>query len=335
VLTLGLGIRFGWFQFPAGVQEHLSILANPYVLGAAGLAYLAEFFADKIPWVDSTWDAFHTFIRPIGAAVLATAALGNVDPVLKMAVVILCGGVALSSHSSKAATRLAVNHSPEPFSNIAFSVAEEIFVPFGVWLSVKHPALVLALVLCFICVFVWISPKVFRMMRLQLVALGAWLVGSSARASSREKREFSTSRPEAGRCLSLIASSARAVPRDYARVLPTSISTSPGGISGVRCAAAKHVRGLRNSIGYLIFTDQELLFVARRFFKYRLHRLPLNEIQSAEIKRGLLMNRLVLNGDTAFFLFKDIDVREVSAPVSGRGETTAQIRSTRRPISPW
>src|SRR5215475_1679458 len=147
VLALGLGFRFGLLQPPAGFEQHMGTLTNPIVLTAAAVAYIAEFFADKVPWVDSLWDAFHTFVRPLGAVILAAAALGRFDPVLRLTLVILCGGVAFASHSSKAAARLVVNHSPEPFTNIGMSLAEDAFAPFGIWLSLSHPVAVLLLVL--------------------------------------------------------------------------------------------------------------------------------------------------------------------------------------------
>jgi len=174
ILTLGLAIRFGWFH-PGPIAEPLRILAEPPVLIAAGVACAIEFFADKVPWVDSIWDSFHAFIRPIGAVVVSAAVLGSVDPVLRVTLIILCGGVAFTSHSTKAATRLLVNHSPEPFSNIGISLAEDALVPFGVWLSLRHPQIVFGLVLVFLVVFIWVAPKVFRAVRLQFAGLCIWL----------------------------------------------------------------------------------------------------------------------------------------------------------------
>jgi hypothetical protein len=144
------------------------------VLGTAGVAFLAEFFADKIPWVDSVWDSIHTVVRPIGAAFLGLAAFSSVDPALKAAVAILCGGVALTSHSSKAATRMAVNQSPEPFSNVLMSLIGDLFVPFGVWFSFQYPVVVLALVLVFLAGFAWMAPKVYRLMKRQVTTLRSW-----------------------------------------------------------------------------------------------------------------------------------------------------------------
>lgn len=176
ILALGLAIRFHWIHLSAAA-EPLSILAHPAILIAAAVAYLAEFFADKVPWVDSAWDSIHTFIRPIGAAVIAAAALGDVNPVLKLTLIILCGGMALASHSSKAATRLAINHSPEPFTNIGMSLAEDMLAPVGIWLSLRHPVFVLCLVLSFLAAFAWVAPKIFRLIRGRLLALRGWARG--------------------------------------------------------------------------------------------------------------------------------------------------------------
>src|SRR6185436_12873444 len=170
VLTVGLGIRLGFIQLHPEMT-HLNVLTNPYVLIAAGLLYLIEFFADKIPWVDSVWDTFHTLIRPIGAAAIGGAAVGSVDPSTRAMIVLLCGGVALSGHSAKAGTRLAVNHSPEPFSNMALSMIEDLLSVVGAWLAVAHPIVMLVAVGVFLAVFVWLSPKIFRLMRVEFIAV--------------------------------------------------------------------------------------------------------------------------------------------------------------------
>jgi len=178
VLALGLAIRFNILH-PGADQESLRVLAHPLVLIAAGAACMVEFAADKIPWVDSIWDAFHTFIRPVGAALLAAAALGHADPALKVVLVILSGGMALASHSTKAATRVAINHSPEPFTNIGMSLAEDTFAPFGLWLTMSHPAVTLVLVAAFAGVFVWAAPKIVRAIRRRIAAVRAWFSGNS------------------------------------------------------------------------------------------------------------------------------------------------------------
>jgi hypothetical protein len=164
ILALGLAIRFGALHLPASMNG-LEVLAHPVVLIAAGVAYAIEFISDKIPWVDSLWDSIHTIIRPAGAAILAATAFAEVDPVMRVVLVILCGGVALSSHASKAATRLAVNQSPEPFSNIALSLVGDLVAPAALWMTAAHPLIMLTFVIAFLLVFVWLMRKIWGLLR--------------------------------------------------------------------------------------------------------------------------------------------------------------------------
>lgn len=173
VLGLGLAIRFHLLTLPDAAKG-LEVLAHPAVLIAAGIAFLIEFVSDKIPWVDSLWDSVHTIIRPVGAAVLAATAFATIDPVVRVVLMILCGGVALSSHASKAATRLAVNQSPEPFSNIALSLIGDVTVPFILWLTAAHPMVALTFVLTFLCVFAWLASRIWRSLRNGLQRLHRW-----------------------------------------------------------------------------------------------------------------------------------------------------------------
>ena len=137
----GLASRMGWLELPG----NLSVLAHPLVLGASGLMLAVEFFADKIPWVDSVWDAVHTFIRiPAGAALVAMA-FGDGPGAVTAAAAILGGAVTAGAHFSKAGARSALNLSPEPFSNWAASFTEDAAVPAGLWLAVFHPIVFLVL----------------------------------------------------------------------------------------------------------------------------------------------------------------------------------------------
>jgi hypothetical protein len=137
----GLAGRLGWIELPG----HLSVLSHPVVLGASGLMLAVEFFADKLPWLDSLWDAAHTFIRiPAGAALVAMAAGGD-SAAVTAAAVILGGTVAAGAHFAKAGARGAINLSPEPLSNWTASFAEDALVPAGLWLAVAQPAVFLAL----------------------------------------------------------------------------------------------------------------------------------------------------------------------------------------------
>jgi hypothetical protein len=315
VLALGLAIRFGWFH-PGPMAEPLRILAHPAVLIVAGLACAIEFFADKVPWVDSIWDSFHAFIRPIGAVVVAAAVLGSFDPVLRTTLIILCGGVAFASHSSKAATRLLVNHSPEPFSNIGISLAEDALVPFGVWLSLRHPQIVLGLVLAFLLVFIWLAPKVFRAVRLQFVGLTIWLgMGEHTHQAAPGAEALAGLKPEASGALHVVALHAAPIPAADAQKLQRTLSLEVP-VAGIRAAATGNIRGLNNSIGHLVIGPDELTFVARRGFRHRLHRIKFAEIDRAEWKRGLLMNRLVIHtpkGEQAFYAFKDVEIPRAGA----------------------
>ena len=164
VLALGLGIRYDWLTLPEQMQS-LEVLAHPAVLITAGIAYLMEFVSDKIPWVDSAWDAVHTVIRPLGAAALAFSAFATLDPVVRVTLVLACGGVALGSHTTKAATRLAVNTSPEPFSNIGLSLLGDITVPAMVWFTIEHPLIMLAIAGGMLVVFFWLLGRLLRMLR--------------------------------------------------------------------------------------------------------------------------------------------------------------------------
>lgn len=307
ILALGLAIRFHLLHLSAQTAS-LEILAHPAVLAAAGSACLAEFFVDKVPWMDSLWDSFHTFIRPVGAAILAAAALGHVDPVLRLTLIILCGGVAFASHSSKAATRLLVNHSPEPFTNIGLSLAGDALTPFGIWLSLRHPVVALSLVLLFLGIFAWVGGNVFRSVRLQIVALRARFTGKTATAASQSFVPAASS--PAAKALDAIARNAAPLPERLARFVARSLKVETHPV-GIRVGATNSIEGLRNSIGYLIVAGDDLAFVTRRRFRCRLHRIKLADVVTAEWKAGLFLNGLTLRtraGDRAFYVFKDVDI---------------------------
>jgi hypothetical protein len=326
-LALGLAIRFNWYHLAPG-QEHLRVLAEPLVLVVAGLAFAIEFVSDKIPWIDSLWDSFHTIIRPVGAALLAATALGSIDPAMKLVLVILCSGVAFTSHSSKAATRLAVNHSPEPFSNIGLSLLEDALAPFGAWLAMTHPAVAAVLVLIFLAGFAWVSPKVFRLIRLEFVALRMWITKpapSPVRGSMESVLPSAGIRPSVGQALEIIVDQASALPENYARTVASRKNIGQGiPIGGIPCAATEDIQGLRNSIGYLAPIGDELVFVTRRLFRFRFHDIALKEMIRAEWKRGLLVNRLLLEtpaGKHEFYVFKNVSISAARSGVAGSRDT--------------
>jgi hypothetical protein len=178
VLVVGLGVRYGFLQVPESLR-HLQVLGATPILILSGALYAIEFVADKIPWVDSVWDAVHTFIRPLGAAVLAATALGSVDPVVRVGAALLSGGIALTSHSAKAGTRLLVNHSPEPASNIALSLSEDATVAGGVWLAFTHPVTTLVVVIVLLAIIAWLLPKIVRLFRRNADRLRSVVSGGS------------------------------------------------------------------------------------------------------------------------------------------------------------
>ena len=138
VFATGLAMRFGWIDLPTNLAS-LDVLASPWVIGAAAAGGLAEFFADKIAWLDSMWDAVHTAVRPIGGALLAMAIVDASDPTWQVISLLLGGGAALASHSAKAGTRAVVNASPEPFSNIAVSTGEDVVSGGLLFLALSNP----------------------------------------------------------------------------------------------------------------------------------------------------------------------------------------------------
>jgi len=143
----------------------LQVLANPLVLGVAGIMYVLEFFADKIPGADTGWDTLHTFIRIPAGALLAMGAVGEVNDAVSITAALVGGGLAAGTHATKAGTRVIVNASPEPFTNWTLSVGEDIAVIAGIWAALYHPFIFLVLLAIFIVLMIWLLPKIWRGIR--------------------------------------------------------------------------------------------------------------------------------------------------------------------------
>ena len=169
VAAAGLFQRFGIVTLP----EPLQVLANPVVLGVALTLFLVEFIADKIPYVDSAWDALHTFIRPPAAALLSYSAFagGGVAEEWKLAAALLAGSVALTSHGAKASTRAAVNASPEPVSNWTLSLLEDGLAVFLAWMAAEHPLITAAIVAVLVVLAVFVIRKLYGYLRAGLSKL--------------------------------------------------------------------------------------------------------------------------------------------------------------------
>ncbi len=281
VLTIGLGTRFGLIELPDQLQG-LSILSDPLILIVAGILFLIEFFADKIPWIDSIWDAIHTFIRPVGAAVLGVVALGDIDPVYLGVASLVLGGVGLSSHSSKAGVRLVANQSPEPFSNIVLSLVEDGVVIGGAWLATAHPVLSFWIVLVFLAVTMFFFPKMLRLVRMELSALGA-IVKKALRFLRVLKND------------NLIG----ALPDKYERLVPSNFQRTESDIhlllftgKGVRIDKKKVGRNYR---GYLSVIDGNILILIDKRFKIREYHIVEDGFCGCEFKWGILLDSLNLH----------------------------------------
>jgi hypothetical protein len=161
IFLVGLAGELGWFELP----DHLRLLQHPLVLGASGFMTFVEFFADKLPWVDSVWDAVHSFIRIPAGAALAAAVFGDSGAAVALAAALLGGTLAAGVHFTKAGTRAAINTSPEPLSNWTASLTEDAMVPAGLWLAVAHPAVFFVLLAVFLVAAALLVRLIWRGLR--------------------------------------------------------------------------------------------------------------------------------------------------------------------------
>ena len=171
VFVLGLFQKLGWVErLPGGLET----LDNWWIIGVAGFLYLIEFAADKVPYVDSVWDVIHTFIRVPAGAILAYSAVAEFnDPSIQVIALLLGGGVALTSHSTKTTARAFANLSPEPVSNWILSIVEDIIAVGGAILAVFAPIVIGIVVIVFLLIFLWMLPRIWRTFRRIFAAVGA------------------------------------------------------------------------------------------------------------------------------------------------------------------
>lgn len=181
VFAVGLALRLDWWQLPPQLTN-LAIVSHSWVLAVSGLGFLCEFFADKIPWLDSIWDGIHTFIRPVGGALLAFSLISPADPKMQVIFFLLGGGMALLSHTTKTGARLIVNQSPEPVSNTLLSLAEDATVATGLYLTMTHPLLIAALALIATILCALIIRLTWKLLRKQYT----WLVGGAGPQPANE-----------------------------------------------------------------------------------------------------------------------------------------------------
>jgi hypothetical protein len=246
VFVTGLAINQHWIVLSPAYQS-LEVLGNPVIVTIAGVLYFLEFFADKIPWIDSAWDAVHTVIRPIGGALLAIQVLGHSSPALTVIIALLAGSTSLMTHTAKATSRLAANTSPEPFSNIALSLGEDVAVLGGLALIHYNPVWALAVFALAIAAFIYFAPKILRAMKAKI-----WLTFKKLNGPA-DSRAPST--------LSIVLPSRLAGAFARENVLGETIAWA------VPCLSARG-RGIpANLFGALVATNEEprkLVFVARK-----------------------------------------------------------------------
>jgi len=170
LFIVGAAGYLGWVELPAGLR----VLMHPFVLAASGFMCFVEFFADKIPGVDSLWDIVHTFIRIPAGAALAAGVFGDSSSAAMLAAAIVGGTLAAGSHLAKAGGRAVINTSPEPFSNWTASFSEDLAVGTLLWLAFAHPVAALAVLVVLVALTIWLIPKVWRMLRAIATRVAGW-----------------------------------------------------------------------------------------------------------------------------------------------------------------
>lgn len=259
ILIVGLSMRYG---LVSGVPDMFTVLASWPVILMAGLLYIVEFFADKLPLFDHVWDVIHTFVRPLGAAVIAFSAIAEIDPSLSIVAALVSGGVALVSHSGKAGGRVALNTmSPaENVSNIGISLAEDVLVGVLAVLALKFPVVatvVAAGILVLVVVFV---PPLVRWSWFNLVAVMAWVKGLVRPLEQSET-----------------------LPEDHAEL----VQAEP--LLVVRCRA-NHIKGASGRSGYLALTRSTLYFTYAGWFQIKAWQLDVHTVDDVSLQRRILMD---------------------------------------------
>jgi hypothetical protein len=284
VFVTGLAIRMEWLtNYPQGLE----VLADPVVLIIAGVFMVVEAIADKCPYVDNAWDAIHTVIRPAGGIMLALVAVGDVTPAAQVVAALIGGSVTFTSHSLKAGTRLLVNTSPEPFSNILLSTAEDGFVIVGTWFAIKHPIVTMVLVVVFLVAFWYSAPKFYRMAKAHMV--GIW-------------HRILARRREVGGAAELPDQLPSTAHETWLTVQREDESIT----WAVPCYSGRMTDIGRNVHGCLVATsDQRLFFMGRKSFRARVRQLNVGKSKVLQ-DPGAVFHRLtikMIDGETVALKF--------------------------------
>ena len=263
ILTLGVGMRWGWIT---GLPPELQVLQNPVVLIAAGVFYAAEFIADKVPFFTPIWDAVHTVIRPLGAAMLAFGAAGEMHPLAQMAAVLFAGSVALGTHSSKMGLRLLAHTVPEPVTHSAISVAEDIGVIGLLLLAYQYPHIALPVLLVLLGLMAWLTPLLLRILRFGVSSVIGGLSAFSGPATQTEVH-------------------------DWAR----------RGSAGGHMTQVFGRKGPFPKLCLAYLTEDGVTY--RRWLSPRFRKLP--GLDQAKLEKGLFADVLTVPGGPSFYLSKD------------------------------
>jgi uncharacterized protein DUF4126 len=303
VFATGLAIHFHWITLAPAYQS-LEVLGNPWIITVAGILYFLEFFADKIPWVDSIWDVVHTVIRPIGGAFLAIQVLGHPNPAFAVIVGLLAGGTSLASHTAKAATRLTANASPEPFSNIALSVGEDVAVVGGLALIYHNPIVALSVFAIAMAGFLYFAPKILRAMKAKI-----WLVWKKLNGPAD---------------YNLPAKLPIVLPGDLAEIFSKQNVLGETTAWAVPCISGRGGKIPPNLFGALAAMNEEprkLLFVARKGRRPFIRAIDLDGMIIAREPKFLSENLIIApdsgKGGRYLFLFSRSSANEVEQIVEG------------------
>ena len=289
VFVTGLAIHLHWITLSPSYQS-LEVLGQPWIIIIAGILYLLEFFADKVPWLDSAWDAVHTIIRPIGGALIAIQVLGHHSPIVDVVVLLLGGSTSLITHTAKASTRLAANSSPEPASNIGLSVIEDVAVFGGLVLVHYNPILAISIFALAIAAFLYFAPKVFRSMKAKI-----WLALNKLNAAADIHRA---------------ATLPIALPSRLAPIFSKQNLLSETIAWAVPCLSGRGRRIPANLFGALVATNEEphkIVFVGRRNWKPFCQTIDLEGLTVAREPQFLSENLVIVpregRGPKYSFLF--------------------------------
>jgi hypothetical protein len=273
VFLTGLAVHFDWIHL-APQYASLHVLADPAIIIVSGILFVIEFFVDKIPWLDSLWDAIHTFIRPVGGALLAIQTLGHPGPVFNVIIGLIGGAVTFTSHSVKTGTRLVVNQSPEPFSNVAVSLGENLLVGAMFALLWSHPLIALGILLVLFSVAFYFLPRIWRTIRIRIFYI-------------RQKMK----QPARRTAVELLAS----LPGPYERWFHKLVEPRQTVRWAVPCITGKGKLIPRDQFGYLTATEQQLsqvFFIVKGWFASA----KLFEIDDfePELKQRFLYDEIIL-----------------------------------------